>query len=148
LLSLERVKLMSLGERGLLATLRWHLWANDTVPSDPKLMARLLGLDPQEVQQNLTDRVLKFFAPAEEDKTRLICPELAAQMARLLWRRDRQATGAELARISRKTKENTSSAKQPANHAAKQLAPELNRTEPNRAFKGSRVFTRRRRSCC
>jgi len=132
LLSLERVKLMSLGERGLLATLRWHLWANDTVPADPKLMARLLGLDVQEVQQNLTDRVLSFFAPAEHDKTRLVCPELQAQMARLLWRRDRQAAGAELARISRKTKEKPQSANQDANHAAKQPAPELNCTALNR----------------
>jgi hypothetical protein len=132
LLSLESVKLMSLGERGLLATLRWHLWANDTVPADAKLMARLLGLDAQEVQQNLTDRVLSFFAPAEQDKTRLVCPELQAQMARLLWRRDRQAAGAELARISRKTNQKSVSTKQGAHHAAKQPAPELKRNEPNR----------------
>jgi hypothetical protein len=132
LLGLERVKLMSLAERGLLATLRWHLWSNDTVPADPKLMARLLGLDAQEVEHNLTNRVLSFFAVAEHDKTRLVCPELQAQMARLLWRRDRQAFGAEQARISKKTKGNPASAKQPANHAANQPAPELNCTAQNR----------------
>jgi hypothetical protein len=84
------------------------------------------------VRAALTDRVLNFFEPMKNDSTRLICPELAAQMARLLWRRERQAAGAELARISKKTKSDTSSAKQLGEQNAQQPAPELNRTEQNR----------------
>jgi hypothetical protein len=65
LLSMEDIRLMSLGERGLLATMRWYCWANDTLPADPKLMARLLGLDEADVRGNLTEAVLNFFAPAK-----------------------------------------------------------------------------------
>jgi hypothetical protein len=137
LLTLERVKLMSLAERGLLATMRWYIWSNDSLPADPKMMARLLGLEPEELRAALTDRVLSFFEAMKGDPTRLVCPELAAQMTRLLWRRDRQAAGAELARISRKTKGDMPSAKQDAKHLAQHVAPELNRTELNRTELGS-----------
>src|SRR5687767_7554018 len=76
LLGLERVKLMDLAERGLLATMRWYIWSNDTLPADAKVMARLLGLQLAEVEGALTERVLSFFAPAKDGSGRLICPEL------------------------------------------------------------------------
>lgn len=83
LLSIEAVRLMSLAERGLLATMRWHVWANDSMPREPAALARVLGLDPGEVKDALTERVLRLFAPLPADATRLYCPELAAQMQRL-----------------------------------------------------------------
>ena len=93
LLALERVKLMSLAERGLLATMRWHVWSNDTLPADPKLLARLLGLETAEVEAALTERVRAFFQPARGDATRLVCPELAGQMARYMERREKMLQG-------------------------------------------------------
>jgi hypothetical protein len=81
---------MALEERGLFATLRWHLWANDSIPRDPAQMARLLGLGEQEVRASLSERVLSFFDLVGD---RLVCGELVAQMEKLLDRREKQAEG-------------------------------------------------------
>src|SRR4051812_2714326 len=87
LLALESVRLMSLAERGPLATLRWHLWVNDTVPSEPRQLARVLGIDEQGVREALTDRVLNFFALCDDRPDRLHSPELRAYMEKLVKRR-------------------------------------------------------------
>jgi hypothetical protein len=78
---------MSLAERGLLATLRWYVWANDTLPRDPTQLARVLGLEEPAAREALTDRVLKFFSPCVDNEDRLHCPELSAQMEKLRKRR-------------------------------------------------------------
>lgn len=101
LLNLERIQLMSLAERGLLATLRWKIWANDSLPRDPELLSRLLGLLIEDVAINLTEDVLSFFAPAENDSTRIICPELADQKRRLAERHKKMAEGAKNSHKSR-----------------------------------------------
>jgi uncharacterized protein YdaU (DUF1376 family) len=94
LLGLEAVRLMSLAERGIFATLRWYCWANDSIPAEPSQMARVLGLEVQDVIQALSERVLGFFAPLPNDQTRLHCPELAAQMvANLALRNVRAGAG-------------------------------------------------------
>jgi hypothetical protein len=140
LLALERVKLMTLAERGLLATMRWHLWANDTLPRDPAPMARLLGLEAAEVQAALTDRVLSFFAPAKGAPDRLMCPELAAQMQRLMERRDRMVQGAHNSHTARKEKGKpaiaTQDGTQDGTHGGSAMASELNCTAPNRTALG------------
>src|SRR4051794_7969464 len=87
LLALEDVRLMSLAERGLLATLRWHLWVNDTAPSDPRQLARVLGVEERGLVEALTPRVLKFFAPCGDRSERLHSPELRAYMEKVLKRR-------------------------------------------------------------
>lgn len=96
LMAREEIKLMPLAERGLLATMRWYAWTNDTLPSDPALLARLLGLSEDEVRQNLTHAVLGFFrsAAAQGFGDRLECTELVEQMARLLEKRKAQSDGA------------------------------------------------------
>jgi hypothetical protein len=95
LLNLESVKLMSLAERGLLATLRWYLWLNDTIPEDPALMAKLLGLEEHDVRKNLTPAVRSFFRSAQHlgFGDRLECTELVEQMRLLMERRRRQSEG-------------------------------------------------------
>jgi hypothetical protein len=87
LLGLEDIRLMSLAERGLLATLRWYLWANDTAPRDAQHLARVLGLDGREVAAALTERVLRSFEQCTEDASRLYSRELSAQMTRIMERR-------------------------------------------------------------
>jgi hypothetical protein len=95
LLNLESIKLMSLAERGLLATLRWYLWLNDTIPDEPALMARLLGLEEHDVRKNLTPAVRSFFRSGHHlgMGDRLECPELLDQMALLMERRRKQSNG-------------------------------------------------------
>ena len=136
LLSLERVKLMSLAERGLLATLRWHLWANDTVPADPKAMARLLGLEAAEVQAALTDRVLSFLAPAPGAPDRLYSPELHAQMTRLLERREKMVRGAKHSHIARKVNAKESIGTHAGTHVGEHMPSELHCTAQNRTALG------------
>ena len=95
MLGYECVRLMSLAERGLLATMRWYCWANDTIPSEPEALARVLGLDVPEVRAALSERVLGLFERSSDDPKRLHCPELSDQMKRLL---ERSASLAETGR--------------------------------------------------
>lgn len=88
MLGLERVKLMALGERGLLWSMRCHCWANDSIPASPPQMARVLGLDEEAVKATLSPGVLSFFAPLPGDQSRLYCPELAAQLSANMARRE------------------------------------------------------------
>ena len=89
LLNLESITLMSLAERGLLVSMRWKVWANDSLPRDPAALARVLGLEVQDVRANLSEHVLSFFADLEGDNTRLVCPELATQKKKLIERRQK-----------------------------------------------------------
>jgi hypothetical protein len=128
LLALEQVKLMTLAERGLLATMRCYIWSNDTLPADPKLMARLLGLEPAEVREALTERVKSFFTPAPGQPDRLVCPELAAQMVRLMDRRQRMKRGTLNSHKARKEQGKAAI----GTHGGSGMASELNCTEPKR----------------
>lgn len=136
LLSLETVKLMSLAERGLLASMRWYVWANDSLPSDLQKMARLLGFDAEEVRATLTDAVLSFFAAAPGAPDRLICPELTAQMKRLMQRRERMFEGTLKSHKSRREhKKNGVGTQAPPDvgtHGESPLASELQRAELKR----------------
>ena len=83
--------------------MRWSIWANDSLPRDPAQLARVLGLDPVEVCEALTARVLGFFAPCDDRPERLHCPELSAQMSRLLaYRAERAASGSKGGKSSQK----------------------------------------------
>lgn len=118
LLGLERVKLMPLPERGLLATLRWSIWANDSLPRDPGQLARVLGLETQDVRAHLSEAVLSFFAPAVEDATRFVCPELAAQKEKLMQRRLALARNGHAGGMASKAKGKADSAIAAANAVA------------------------------
>jgi uncharacterized protein YdaU (DUF1376 family) len=149
LLALEAVRLMSLAERGLLATMRWSAWANDSLPRDPKQLARVLGLAETEVAGALTERVLRFFAPCANDPERLHCPELSAQMAKLLQRREEMARlGAEGGKSSvRQRKLAQASAQASAQpHAQAKTKPTLKLAEKNREEKNRTELSREARS--
>lgn len=136
LLALERVKLMSLAERGLLATMRWMVWSNDSLPAKPKQLALVLGLDADDVRKALTPAVLSFFAPSKDDPDRIICPELAAQLIRLLDRANRQMRGTLNSHIARKEHRKDEVAGHDGNHIGTHggsgVASEMNRTALNR----------------
>jgi hypothetical protein len=104
-LTAESVRLMTAAERGLFTSMRWYCWTNDSVPADPERMARALSLGENEVRANLSETVLSFFEPAEDDSSRLVCPALVRQMDRLLHRREAQAqAGRDTARARREKK--------------------------------------------
>lgn len=120
---------MALAERGLLATMRWYVWANDTVPSDPERLARVLGLDPEEVRAALTDRVLGFFRVSPQFPGRLYSPELHAQMEQLQERRqERSASGRKGGKASARRR-----VSEPAELEAKLEHPEENGKEGRRS---------------
>lgn len=134
LLNLEDVKLMSLAERGLLATMRWTIWANDSLPRDPVHLARVLGLETQDVRAALTDRVLGFFKQAPDNPDRLICPELATQMRRLVERRDKQAEGGRDGARARKEKRNQAISNLSSTPLGSRQVSEKSRAEQSRAL--------------
>lgn len=142
LLGLERVKLMSLAERGLLATMRWHLWANDTMPADPVLMARVLGIDADDIKSAMTDRVLSFFAPVEGN-LRLFSPELAAQMKHLIERRAERADSGRRGGKSAQAKRKSIEAKPEAELQATRKLAEQNRVKNRTELAGATVMLRR-----
>jgi hypothetical protein len=66
-------RLMSLGERGLLDTLRKECWVNRSIPSNVVEIVKIFNLQEDEVSKCLTPRVLGFFSAVGDS---LICPEL------------------------------------------------------------------------
>lgn len=132
LMALERVKLMSLAERGLFATLRWYVWTNDSIPRDPKQIARLLGLDADEVRSALTDRVLSFFDVAGAGTDRLICGELSGQMKRLVDRRTKQAEGGRDGARARREKKFSAISTPQSTPVGSAQVPEKSRDEKSR----------------
>ena len=75
LLAKREFRLMTLGEKGLLMTMRLECWVNKCVPSERSELAILFGQSEQEINTHLTPNVLRFFMP---DGANLICPELEA----------------------------------------------------------------------
>jgi hypothetical protein len=134
--ALEGVKLMPLAELGLLTRMRWYCWSNDTIPADPALVARVLGLPEAEVRASWSEAVLSFFTDttAKGLSGRLECPELVAQMGRLMERREAQSRAADATNAKRIGKR---SAKRDAQHHA----PEKSRSEKNRTEKSVRQGT-------
>lgn len=130
-LTTESVQLMALPELGLFTKMRWYCWVNHSIPLDPGLMARSLGLHADEVREHLTERVLSFFEPAEDDPQRLICPALCRQMLKLMERRAKQAENARDSANKRRHNRNQALAERDAERDAKHHAPEINSTALN-----------------
>lgn len=68
-------KMMGLSERGLWISLRLQCWVNKQVPSDPQILARMIGADTQDVDAALSELVLSYFRPDTNGKL-ITCPEL------------------------------------------------------------------------
>ncbi len=73
MLANAKYRMMSLSERGLLDTMRKECWVNHRVPKNPEELARYLGVEIKEINQNLSEKVLSFFKEVEGE---LICTEL------------------------------------------------------------------------
>lgn len=80
---------MSLSARGLLYTLRLECWVNERLPADPNRLAKVLGLDTEEVREVLPE-VMAFFV--EQDGF-LRCPEMDDYRAHIEFRREQQREG-------------------------------------------------------
>ena len=73
MLANAKYRMMSLSERGLLDTMRKECWVNHKIPKNPEDLARYLGFELKEINQNLTEKVLGFFKEIDNE---LICSEL------------------------------------------------------------------------
>lgn len=83
-------KLMCLAERGLAHTMDCEYWTNGALPSDPRALARMLGLEATEVEAHLTPRVLARY---EQRGDLLVHPQLEAYRAHLDERHARMSQG-------------------------------------------------------
>jgi hypothetical protein len=83
-------RLMSLGERGLLDTMRKECWVNRSVPSNAEEIAKIFNLQEFEVSKCLTSIVLSFFTI---EGANLTCPELEAYREKLNERHNKLREG-------------------------------------------------------
>ena len=83
-------RLMSLGERGLLDTMRKECWVNRSVPSNIEEIAKIFNLQEDEVSKCLTSIVLSFFII---EGANLTCPELEAYREKLNERHNKLREG-------------------------------------------------------
>lgn len=97
---------MSLAERGLMMSMQNECWVNDSVPSDIKVLAKILGYPENEIKESLTPNVMHFFYKEDE---RIISPELIAYRNKLDERQRLQIEGGKKGAARKKEKEVTSS---------------------------------------
>lgn len=93
---------LSLPHRGLLYTLRLECWVNQTVPSNPEKLSKMLGLDAKELNELLPD-LAPFF---DTQGALLISPELEGYRAKVQHRKNCQSEGGKKAQQNRKIKLN------------------------------------------
>ncbi|MCX7167868.1 MAG: hypothetical protein NTV11_16555 [Rhodocyclales bacterium] len=80
---------MNLQQRGLLYTMRNECWVNSLLPSEPGRLAKVLGLDADEVAAALP-AVMSFF---RDDGRNILSPELEDYRAHLADQKARMAKG-------------------------------------------------------
>ena len=80
---------MTLAERGLLYTMRLECWVNDQLPAKPEMLAKVLGLTPDEVQKAIP-AVMPFFTNVDGF---LVSPELDNYKIHLQDRLNRLSAG-------------------------------------------------------
>ena len=97
---------MSLAERGLMMSIQNECWVNNSVPSDVKLLARILSYTEDDIRSSLTENVMHFFF---KDNDKIICPELIAYSQKLDAKRNAQIEGGKEGQRRKKEKEVTSS---------------------------------------
>jgi hypothetical protein len=85
-------KLLNLESRGLLMTLRYFCWDNETFPSDVKELELLLGIPQQQIQDNLHFLIPHFFDTAPQDQFEYCCPELDAYKASYLLKKEKMSS--------------------------------------------------------
>lgn len=101
LIANQHYRLMSLEERGLLWTMYNDYWVNQYLPNNPPDLAKILGFDSKIIEQELTDKVLQFFAI---DGKGLKCPELDDYLQNIETKRNAQSDGGKLGAERKKGK--------------------------------------------
>ena len=90
-------RLMTAAGRGVFITMRYECWANKTLPVEPSALAKILGLDVDDVAAALPV-VMPFFA-VEDGEIR--CPELDRYRAHLEIRHSKQSQGGKASAATR-----------------------------------------------
>ena len=129
---------MSAVERGVLFTMRLECWCNESVPSDPAALARVLGLNDLEINAGLTPRVLRHFASQEGTEGVLVCPRLNTYRIRLDERHAALSAGGKKGAdaLHRGRRERTTLDGQATEQANGPLSrAEQSRTEPNPVYR-------------
>lgn len=106
IMSTIQYRTMTLAERGLMMSMQNECWVNDFVPSDNKLLAKILGYSEKEIEECLTPNVMHFFF---KDNEKIICPELIAYRNKLDERQRLQIEGGKKGALRKKEKEVNSS---------------------------------------
>jgi hypothetical protein len=124
---------MSFSERGLMDTMRRECWVNGSIPKEPAELAAYLGKNTDEINANLSIKVLSFF---RESNDQLVCPELDSYRAGLEEKSKRMSDGGK--RGGQATQNNRKLAKATLEAIVKPLSrDELNRSELSRDEKKS-----------
>lgn len=92
-LAASRYYPLSAGERGVLDSMLRACWVDDTVPSNPRLLALVLRLQESDLGPFLSAEVLAHFEQDGGEPGRLRSPELTRQMTNLMEVRKRQRQG-------------------------------------------------------
>jgi hypothetical protein len=122
---------MSLDERGLLTSMRWRCWTHHEIPRTPELLAPLIGIAADQIQDSLTAKVLGFFTPTKEHSDRLSCPELENYRLEMMAKRESNRKNG--AKGGRSTGERLSKAPKRSAVAPPEVKEEeLNRKEASR----------------
>lgn len=91
-------RMLEPAERGILYTMRLECWVNHGLPTNPVMLAKILGADPGEVAAALP--ALKSFF--REENNLLISPELEDYRAHLANSRAKQSEGGKKSAANKK----------------------------------------------
>ena len=97
MLASRAFRLSTATERGVLYTMKLECWVNKTTPSEPRALAKILGLDAGDVDAALP-AVMPFFA-VENGEIR--CPELDRYREHLEARHAKQSKGGKASAATR-----------------------------------------------
>jgi uncharacterized protein YdaU (DUF1376 family) len=90
MLANRNFRVMSLEERGLLMTLRYECWVNQSVPANCDELAKTLGVPEVNITKAMTHRVKSFFTVNGQE---MVCDELDAYRTQLSNRREAMSKG-------------------------------------------------------
>lgn len=132
----EAYMLGGLPERGLLFSLLTYCWANDAVPADRRLMAKLLCVEESDIEIAYGPLIKKHLHPLPSDPNRLYAPELDRQKQEAQIRRELKSAGGRRGgtatqRRNRQASNGSSIASSSAK-AAEMKGDELNRKDASR----------------
>jgi uncharacterized protein YdaU (DUF1376 family) len=108
LLANRHYMLMSLSEHGLFDVMRKQCWVNKSVPTDKEHMAKIIGCEVSEVEDNLSPHVLHFFIEKDGE---FISPELEDYRINLMETRRKQVEGGKKGGITTQVKHKTNQGK-------------------------------------